>query len=212
MMRRRFPARRSPLPFQLLALSAVLCTVLLLLDARLHPALRSLAALQAENLAVQTLHQGAADILAENSAVYSDLIQLHTDENGAAQSVTTNALRLNQLKNELTLGLAQCMDALNRSRVSIPLGSALGVDFLAGRGPMLRVRLAMAGSLQTDFEHTFDSAGINQTRHRILLHIRTQIYILLPGQNGCETVETDFCAAETIIVGAVPEVWGFPGE
>ena len=208
---RRFPARRAPLPFQLLALAIAFLCVLLLLDARLRPTLRALAALQAESLAVQTMHQAAAELLAENAAAYRDLVQLHTDENGAAQSVTTDAIRLNQLKSALTLGLAQRMDVLNRSRVSIPLGSALGVDFLAGRGPLLHVRLTMAGSVQTDFSQSFDAAGINQTRHRILLHIRTQIYILLPGQNSYETVETDLCVAETIIVGAVPEVWGFPG-
>ena len=61
------------------------------------------------------------------------------------------------------------------------------------------------GAVVTAYETEFTSAGINQTRHRVLLTMRAQVQLVLPtGASGVEAV-TQVAVAESIIVGQVPD-------
>ena len=58
----------------------------------------------------------------------------------------------------------------------------------------------MVASIGTEFE----SAGINQTRHKVVLTLRGDVRMIIP--TGAATVEavTEVAVAECIIVGEVP--------
>ena len=61
------------------------------------------------------------------------------------------------------------------------------------------------GSCTAHFENVFDHAGINQTKHQLMLQVTTGITVLLPWYNtDCELV-SQVLIAETIIVGNVPD-------
>ena len=59
------------------------------------------------------------------------------------------------------------------------------------------------------FENEFTSAGINQTNHRIVLHIDVSVAILLPGFTTATKVSTAVTVAETVIVGGVPDTYTY---
>ena len=63
-----------------------------------------------------------------------------------------------------------------------------------------------AGYLLTDYENRFDSAGINQTRHQILLNMTMNVTAIVPGYSVTTEVKTSYRLAETVIVGYVPSV------
>ena len=65
------------------------------------------------------------------------------------------------------------------------------------------------GSIKTNFETEIEACGINQTRHKVYLTVTASIRIVIP--TGAQTTEVtvNMLAAESIIVGAVPE--GFVG-
>ena len=63
----------------------------------------------------------------------------------------------------------------------------------------------MIGTASTNFENVFDSAGVNQTRHQIMLNVSADIYVVFGGSVKNYTVETDVCIAENIIVGITPQ-------
>ena len=65
------------------------------------------------------------------------------------------------------------------------------------------------GSSSARFENLFTSAGINQTSHRIVLHIDVSLAILLPGFTAATKVSNAVTVAETIIVGNVPETYTY---
>ncbi|HCM23800.1 MAG TPA: hypothetical protein DHW78_05705, partial [Ruminococcaceae bacterium] len=52
----------------------------------------------------------------------------------------------------------------------------------------------------------FDSAGINQTRHRLILHVTVGLYTYLIGKDANQQITVDVPVAETVIVGPVPSV------
>ena len=95
----------------------------------------------------------------------------------------------------------------------MPVGSLTGISLFSGRGFSLPVEVVAVGSAHGDFQSQFTSAGINQTRHRILLEVTVSVEILLPG----ETMQTEICPqvpiAETVIVGQVPDTYlGLPSS
>ncbi|MEG0115113.1 MAG: sporulation protein YunB, partial [Hydrogenoanaerobacterium sp.] len=74
----------------------------------------------------------------------------------------------------------------------------------SGRGPMITFHVLHVGTVKSDIQNSFDSAGINQTRHRLILKTAISITALVPGYSSETKVSTNLCLAETIIVGVVP--------
>ena len=66
-----------------------------------------------------------------------------------------------------------------------------------------------SGYRTSEIENRFDSAGINQTRHQILLSVDVYTSILLPGFTASTKVSNEIAVAETVIVGSVPETYTY---
>ena len=84
-----------------------------------------------------------------------------------------------------------------------------GSVLLAGRGPSISVRMESVGSSSAWFENEFTSAGINQTKHQIVLNIDVAVSILLPGFSTATVVSNAVTVAETVIVGSVPDTYTY---
>ena len=65
------------------------------------------------------------------------------------------------------------------------------------------------GSSSARLENAFISAGINQTKHQVLLNIDVSVSILLPGFTTATKVSNSVVVAETIIVGDVPATYTY---
>jgi len=78
-------------------------------------------------------------------------------------------------------------------------------DLFSGRGPKIPIKIVPLGTVSTSFSNQFTAAGINQTRHQIMMDIVVDISILLPGYQTGTQVTTQVTIAETVIVGAVPD-------
>ncbi|MDD7414158.1 MAG: sporulation protein YunB, partial [bacterium] len=63
------------------------------------------------------------------------------------------------------------------------------------------------GSVTTAFATSFESAGINQTRHEISLQASVLMRIIVPTGADSVTVDTLVPIAESIIVGQVPSTY-----
>ena len=75
----------------------------------------------------------------------------------------------------------------------------------------LPVEVVAVGTAHAEFESSLSDAGINQTRHQILLDVTVAVEILLPGSTLNTEIGAQIPVAETVIVGAVPDTvlqWG----
>ncbi len=91
--------------------------------------------------------------------------------------------------------------------VSIPLGNLTGVSLLMGRGPAVPVEILMLTSSSVGFDNSIVTAGINHTKHRILLTVTVDIDVLVPWGTESTQVQSQVLIADTIIVGQVPETF-----
>ena len=91
--------------------------------------------------------------------------------------------------------------------VHIPLGNLSGVSLLMGRGPAVPVKIIALTSSRVEFNNSIVTAGINQTKHQISLHVIVDIDILIPWGTESSQVVSDVLIADTVIVGKVPETY-----
>lgn len=137
---------------------------------------------------------------------YADFVRLHFGEDGSVASVETNTPRLAKLSGDV---VGDMTDALTHERmtVRIPLGSLSGSALLSGKGPDVRVKLAVSQKITCAVRGDFTESGINQTLHRVFLRVTVEVCALLPGAVQTFSVPTDVCVAETVIIGKVPEAY-----
>jgi len=201
-LRRRRIMRRILLLFMLGA------AAFLLAERSFRPLVFSLAEARSSALATQVLRSAVAEAL-EGDLTYEQLMNVRMDENGQVALLSANTMRLNQLADKAGTAAQRMLQAMTNEQVSVPLGAALGLTIFAGSGPRIPVSIVPIGSVTTDFETEFETSGINQTRHKIYLTVTASIRIVIP--TGAKTTEVtiNMLAAESIIVGAVPE--GFVG-
>ena len=89
-------------------------------------------------------------------------------------------------------------------QMGVPLGNLTGWMLFSGLGPKLRVSIDSVGDVVAEVRNQFDSAGINQTHHQVLMDLSVTVHLFIPGEVTSVTVDTTMCLAETILIGTVP--------
>ena len=140
---------------------------------------------------------------------YDRMISFEKDNNGSITAVKSNMTEFNRLQAEILKEILSKVSDVSTKELSIPIGTLSGSPLLAGRGPNITVRMQSVGSSTAVLENEFTSAGINQTKHRILLKVDVSVSILLPGFATATKVSNVVTVAETIIVGDVPDSYTF---
>lgn len=171
------------------------------LNARMRPMMIALATAQVNNEIVRLLGQ-AADELALS---YDDVVKLEKDGEGKIIALKSDMSAVSAYRTRLLEYLVEHEGDLKKRQTRIPLGALTGVELFSAIGPGIPVRILSIGAPSSRFENEFSSAGINQTRHRIMLHVTVSACFLLPGKTAETEVSTEICVAETVIVGSVPE-------
>lgn len=187
-------------------------TVMLIAAAvRLRPILEQMATTRVHNSVNRVVAQAVEEAVASGDIRYEALVTLEKDHDGRVTVVRSNMAAFNRLQAHILELILERIDQISTRELSIPAGSLTGSALLAGRGPRISVRMESVGSSAARFENEFMSAGINQTRHQIVLHVNVSVSILLPGFTTATQVANEVTVAETIIVGAVPDTYTYFG-
>lgn len=138
---------------------------------------------------------------------YNDLVLLKYDANGNVVSLETNIAKITSMNSDIVQRVTNELLSKDRMSINIPLGTLSGGALLTGRGPNISIPLAFSPKITCNTENEFYESGINQTLHRIVAKVRVDAYILLPASPKTVSVETEYCVAETVIVGKVPDAY-----
>ena len=182
----------------------LLALLLLLLERNLESVILDMAYARAEAMAVEYIHEAVRDVM-EEAVTYEDMIHVQTDQQGHVTMLQANAVRMNELATVTALEAQSKLESAEAQSIAIPLGAALGVPFLSALGPRIRVHIVPVSAVSAAFSTEFESAGINQTRHKIYLSLRTTVRLVIP--TGARQVQlgSQVLIAESIIVGDVPQ-------
>lgn len=177
---------------------------LIALEQNLSQTMLDMAFAKAYSMAVETLNR-AVKLVTENDVEYADLMDAHLDAAGRVTMLRADTMRMNELAALTALKAEEELNSAANQFVQIPLGAALGVKSLSGFGPKMSMQILPVGAVHASFDTEFESAGINQTRHRIFLTLRATVSLIIPTGSQVVEVESKMPIAESIIVGLVPD-------
>jgi len=185
----------------LLGTIAVLAAAALL---RLRPIAGELALTRVSDNVTLAVNRVVSEKMSSGGMDYGDLVKLEKDDAGNISALVTNMANINALQAEITTAVVDRLAGSDVTKVSIPLGSLIGGTLFSGRGPRISIETLSVANVSTGFRNKFTSAGINQTRHQIMLDVTVTMSILLAGYRESKDVVTEVSVAETVIVGSVP--------
>lgn len=170
----------------------------------INATLIALAEARAQQRAMQQITLALEEVM-NQSLDYADFVDVHYDAEGEASMLSANTILMNRIASEAAGAAQENIDTLAGEGIVLPLGSALGSGVFSGKGPRLRFEILPVGTVKTAFVTEFESAGINQTRHKISLEATASVRIVLPSGARTVTAHTSALMAESILVGDVPQ-------
>lgn len=197
---------RRRLPVAALVLLIIFAASILIIDLRLKASILELAQTKAQLRVVELINNAVYDKVVQETE-YKDIVYIHKDDQGKIVMLQANTVILNQLMVKTTQAILNSFKSGEAEYIKIPLGQISGITLLSGSGPKIKVRVIPANQIFISVGDKFEQAGINQTRHRIYLQVKTRIKIAVPMMGKDLNVVTTIPMAETIIVGDVPETY-----
>lgn len=188
----------------LILLVLLLTAAVIAMEQNLSQTMLDMAFARAYSMAVETINRAVKQAMGQGVA-YEELIDAQMDAQGRVSMLRANTMRMNELASQTALLAERELGSAENQVVEIPLGAALGVSFLSGFGPRLEVQILPVGAVHTSFDTEFETAGINQTRHKIFLNLRASVSLIVPTGSQLVEVTSTVPIAESIIVGEVPE-------
>ncbi len=194
---------------RIFAVLMLLCGIIfialsLILSSTLTPTIVELAVAAATDDITIAVNETVSEVMGDGSFDYSRLVTLERDSQGNITALVSNVATVNMLQARITNAVVEKFAGSDMTHVTIPLGNLIGGPVFSGRGPRIGVDILSITNVSTSFRNEFSSAGINQTRHRIIMDVLVSLEVMLGGRTGTDSVLTEVNVAETVIVGNVP--------
>ncbi|CUN98650.1 MAG: sporulation protein YunB [Sarcina ventriculi] len=134
----------------------------------------------------------------------TDLVSVEKDSNDKIVMVKADTVRLNTLATKISLKGQDELEKMGKVGFKIPLGYVSKISILSYLGPDIIVKMRPIGRVEVSYESVFESAGINQTRLKIYMNVKSTMQIILPFESRDLEVVNNVPVCETIIVGEIP--------
>lgn len=177
-----------------------------MVDRQLRPIVERVAAQQVHLAVIRLINDAVYDQLG-NGVAYQQLINVTTDDSGRVTLMQPDTVKITRLVTSIARDLEENLSNLSRSDIKVPLGLLTGSLLLADKGPNLVVALLPIGSVSVNIHDEFTAAGINQTKHTVMLDIVVDMGILLPLQTSFAKITDTLPIVESVIVGPIPETY-----
>jgi sporulation protein YunB len=126
---------------------------------------------------------------------------------GNISAISANVITVNGIISDIALKIQSSLENEENNSINIRLGSLTGAKIFAGRGPNIKIKIETSGSIDTDLKSEFETAGINQTVHRLYLEVECNVVILTPFKTIEDKIVNQVLLSEAVIVGTTPNTY-----
>lgn len=161
---------------------------------------------QMRSFATRSINNAIAETMNQNLK-YSDLVTVLKDGEDNVSFIEANSVRINLLSKAISRVVMTNFMELTRFPLTIALGAFSGLPILSGSGPRISYSVNPYGEVISNFTSDFESAGINQTHHKINLVVSININIVMPFKTLKVTSASEVLLCESLIVGKIPEIY-----
>lgn len=195
------------LGIKLIAIGMVMTGLLVIVDLSFRPIIETVNAYECHEMVSRVINDAVAAEIESENADYSKLVTLTTNADGEVISLESNVMNINKLKTRIAQRLEREIARLSEVNIEIPIGNLLGIQLLHGKGFCVGMTVQPIGCTTATIISEFTEAGLNQTLHRIVIEINADVDAVIPGYSTRVPVKTTIVAAETVIVGRVPNAY-----
>ena len=192
---------------KLIAAALIIIGAIFLTDLSLQPLVEKVNTYECHNIVSSIINGAVTEELENRKVNYSQLVKLTSNNDGEVVSIESDITNINKLKTNIASRIGRELKRLPLVDFDIPLGTLTGIQLLYGKGFNIDMSLQPMGFAKTKIISEFTEAGINQTRHRILVEVKVNVDTIIPGFTTDVQVVTSIVAAETIIIGRVPDAY-----
>ncbi len=161
---------------------------------------------QLANYATKSINYAIAETMNQNIS-YGDLVKVIKDENDNVSYIEANSVRINLISRTMSKIVMSNFLEFAKIPIKISLGAFSGISILTGVGPKIAFNVNPFGEVYCYFTSNFESAGINQTYHKIYFVISIKINVVFPFKKLEINSGSEVLLCETLIVGKIPEVY-----
>lgn len=178
--------------------------LLIIFDKKVMPSVVSIAETTMRAETIKTINKISIEVFDEEVA-NNDIVIIDKDKNNKINLIKANTFLLNKITSEISIRSNNELDELGKKGIEVPLGWMTDKSIYYNLGPNINIEMEPIGNIETSYETIFESAGINQTRHKIYLNVKGRIKIIIPMYNREIEVNTQIPLSETIVVGEIPD-------
>ena len=199
------PKKMEFKPIILVIISILLVFILsiFLYDKRIYPAVLQVAESSIKADTIECISKTSMELFDEEFN-YDEMIIIDKDNEGNINMIRANTVKLNYLTSRLSIRCNEELQKMGEVGVEVPLGWMTDNSAFYEFGPDLNVKIDPIGNMKVSYESKFESAGINQTRHKIYLNVEARVRMKIPLHSKEQVVTCQIPVAETIIVGKTP--------
>lgn len=169
------------------------------------PTILDIAQVQVKAQTTQAVNEAVLSVL--QGVDYADFVTVEKNSQNEVVLITANSNSVNQLARTASIVTQGKINTLFQQAISIPLGTLSGIPLLSQLGPDVNIVIDPVGTVQCSFVSHFETAGINQTLHRIYLNVSSTMDVIIPSSHQVVQIETPILVCETVIVGKVPDTF-----
>lgn len=204
--------KRTRAVIVLLLIVAVLTAIFFYFRSHMNPAVIELSKMTVTQLASNAINDAAYSAIPTTSS-YNDFVDVTTDADGQVTMLRAKTGNINEIVKVALERAQQNIDAIGNQVLKIPSGAVSGLAIFSGQGQNINFNVLPVGQTSAKFISDFESAGINQTVHKIYLELIADVIIVLPTIKEPLQVTAAIPICETVLVGKVPEVFlGFNAD
>lgn len=138
---------------------------------------------------------------------YDDLIKIYKTDKDEISNIEANTVKINQLSKLINNLVLKKFLEKSKNLISIPVGNFSGLAFLIGVGPKVKIDVNPFGEVLSTFISRFESAGINQTYHRLYFNVNIFVNAVLPFKTVSLEKNAEVLICDSLIVGKIPNVF-----
>ncbi len=138
---------------------------------------------------------------------FGNYFQIEKNNNGDVSMILTNSYEFNLLSNKIVDGVTEYFNDKLSDGVEVPIGVFTGIGLFSGFGKKVKMPLITISSIRCDILSTFTEAGINQTKHSLIINIIPEVFVVTRFSTKDLKEQISVLVYENIIVGKIPNTY-----
>lgn len=179
--------------------------LILVFDISIKPILNQISDSISKNIVSEIISENVIQVMKDTNIAEKGLMTFNTSEDGVMTSAVCNSALLNAFSADILSEISNDLKSITSKKYKVSIGTMTNITALNGRGPKATFRLSHIGYPEITYVSEFESAGINQTKHRIIMNIKIKVNTVIFPYTDENEYSFDYIVSEAIIIGSVPD-------